>query len=57
MLPKGKFKKPKKTEKRELRSSGKAVTKATGTVPTTTLLIFKQEYNRDAAPITLLEQQ
>jgi hypothetical protein len=43
MLPKVKWNDPKPMAKRELNSSGNAVTKATNTVPTTTLLMFMQE--------------
>lgn len=38
MFPKAKCEDPKPTANNELNSSGKAVTKATNTVPTTTLL-------------------
>jgi len=43
ILPKAKCDEPKPTEKRELSSSGKAVTKATNTVPTNTLLMLNQD--------------
>ena len=55
MLPKAKCDDPKPTANRELNSSGKAVTKATNTVPTTTLLMFKQEDSPEAPLTTLLE--
>ena len=57
MFPKAKWDEPKKTENGELRSSGKAVTEATNTVPITTLLMFKQEDSPDAPLTILLEPQ
>jgi len=40
-----------------IKSSGKAVTEATNTVPTTTLLRFRQEDSPEAPLTTLLEPQ
>ena len=57
MFPKAKWDEPKKTENRELNSSGKAVTKATKTVPTTTLLMFRQADSPEAPLTTLFEPQ
>lgn len=57
MFPKAKCEEPSPTANRELSNSGKAVTKATKTVPTTTLLIFKQEDNPEAPLTTLFEPQ
>lgn len=57
MFPNAKWDEPRKTENMELRSSGKAVTEATNTVPTTTLLMFKHEDNPVAPLTTLLEPQ
>jgi hypothetical protein len=53
MFPKAICDEPKATENIELSSSGKAVTKATNTVPTTTLLMFRQEDSPEA-PLTIL---
>ena len=57
MFPNARCDEPKPTANRELNSSGNAVTKATNTVPTTTLLIFKQEDNPEAPLTTLFEPQ
>jgi hypothetical protein len=57
IFPKAMWEDPKPTAKTELSSSGRAVTNATNTVPTTTRLMFKHEESPDA-PLTIrLEPQ
>ena len=57
MFPNAKCDDPNPTANMELSNSGNAVTKATNTVPTTTLLMFRHEDSPEAPLTTLLEPQ
>ena len=57
MFPKAMWDDPSPTAKMELSNSGNAVTKATNTVPTTTLLMFRHEDSPEAPLTTLFEPQ
>ena len=57
MFPSAMCDDPKPTANKELSNSGKAVTKATNTVPTTTRLMLKHEDNPEAPLTTRFEPQ